>query len=288
MNRDIIPAWRGRPVSGITRKDIAKLVDDVEERAPVQANRTVTVLQAFFGWCMDRYVEADPTARLKKPTKERSRKRVLSDSELCAFWGGCERLGWPFGRLLQLLALTAARKTEVAGMRWPELAGLDGDNAVLAVPPERYKTDRTLIIPLNAPAVAIIGVLPKVGTESGLVFTTTDKTPVSGFSKAKAELDAYMLEELRADAPEPDQVTLAPWIIHDLRRTVRTNLSRLKVDADIGERVLGHVIKGVRGIYDQWEFVDEKRDALDRWAVHLDGIVNPRRAKVVKMARRGR
>jgi integrase len=287
MRRDVIPAWGTRPVADITRRDVMELLDTIAERAPVQANRTLTVLSIFFGWCAYKdIIPADPTARVRKPTKEAARERVLNDAELHAFWRGCDRLNWPFGPLLQLLALTAQRKGEIGELRWDEIN--EGEQAI-ELAGERYKTGRGHVVPLSDAALAIIAGLPRIrdratGAESALVFTTNGHTPVSGFSKAKAELDGYMLEELRRDAPKPDKVTLPPWIIHDLRRTARSGMSRLGIAADIGERILGHVIPGIRGVYDRYEFLPEKRSALERWGHALARIVSPPASNVVALS----
>ncbi|MFM9844001.1 MAG: tyrosine-type recombinase/integrase, partial [Dongiaceae bacterium] len=283
IRRDVIPAWGTRPVADITRRDVMDLLDTIAERAPVQANRTLTVLSIFFGWCAYKdIIPADPTARVKKPTKEEKRERLLNDDELRAFWRGCDRLGWPFGPLLQLLALTAQRKSEIGNLRWDEI---NDSERLIELAGERYKTGRTQTVPLSDAALAIIKELPRRGDKSGLVFTTNDKTPVSGFSKAKAELDGYMIEELRRNAPKPDKVKLPPWIIHDLRRTARTNMTKLGIPGDVGERVLGHVIPGIRGVYDRYEFLPEKRGALDRWAAHLVGILTPALSNVLLLNR---
>jgi integrase len=280
LRRDVMPEWKSRPVSDITRREVIDLLDTIAERAPIQANRTLTVLSIFFGWCLDRdIIPADPTNRVPKPTKESPRERVLTEPELAAFWKGCDRLGWPFGPLLQLLALTGQRKGEIGNLIWSEI---DTKEKLINLAGSRYKTGRPHIVPLSNAAMAIIEDLPRIGEKSGLVFTTNDKTAVSGFSKAKDELDGYMLEELRKDAEAPAKVTLAPWRIHDLRRTCRSGLSRLGVLADIGERVLGHAIPGLRGVYDRHDFLPQMRDALNRWAAHLDGIVNPRPGKVAR------
>ena len=278
LRRDVIPEWSDRPIAEITRRDVIELLDMIAERAPVQANRTLTVLTAFFGWALDRdIIQADPTARVRKPTKETPRERVLTDLELQAFWRGCDRLGWPYGPLLQLLALTAQRRGEIGDLTWSEI---DVDERLVEIAGAKYKTGRPHLFPLSPAALAIIARLPRIGD---LVFTGNGKVPVDGFAKAKTALDSLMLEELRRVAPE---ATLQPWVIHDLRRTARTNFSKLGIPGDIGERVLGHVVGGVRGIYDRHSFLPQMRDALDRWAAHLEGIVNPRPDKVVKLGRR--
>jgi integrase len=281
LRRDVMPEWGKRPVAEITRKDIIELLDTIAERAPVQANRTLTVLQIFFGWCLDRYIGADPSAKIKKPTAETTRERVLTDDELRAFWAGCDRLGWPFGPLFQLLALTTCRRSEIAELA---LSEINKPEKLIELSGARYKTGRPHVVPLTDMALRIIEGLPEVGTKSGLVFTTNDETPVSGLSKAKRNLDKHMLEELQRYARErgeyPKKIKLPNWTPHDLRRTARSNFSKLGILPDIGERVLGHVVGGIRGVYDRYLFLPEKRAALDRWAAYLMALVNPTPNKV--------
>ncbi|MGH6931420.1 MAG: tyrosine-type recombinase/integrase, partial [Dongiaceae bacterium] len=183
LRRDVVPHWGARPISEITRRDVIELIDLIAERAPVQANRTLTVLSIFFGWALDRdAIAADPTARVRKPTQEAPRERVLSDAELGAFWRGCDKIGWPFGPLFKLLALTAQRKSEIGDLRWREINATDKR---IELAGSRYKTGKPHFVPLSAAALAIIENLPKVG-ESEFVFTTNGTNPVSGFSRAKA------------------------------------------------------------------------------------------------------
>jgi integrase len=177
LRRDVIPEWKARPVSEITRREIIDLLDTIAERAPIQANRTLTVLSIFFGWCLDRdIIEADPTARVQRPTKESPRERVLSDTELRAFWEGCDKLGWPFGPLLRLLALTAQRKGEIGNLVWQEV---DTKERLIELAGSRYKTGKPHAVPLSKASLAILEDMPKIGTKSDLVFTTNDKTPAS-------------------------------------------------------------------------------------------------------------
>ena len=108
LRRDVIPQWRHRPLSEIGRRDVKDLLEAIADRAPIQANRTLTVVRKLFNWALDRgIIEHTPIARLGRPTEEKRRERVLSDDELRAFWKCCDRLGWPFGPLFQLLAITA-------------------------------------------------------------------------------------------------------------------------------------------------------------------------------------
>lgn len=282
LQRDVVPKWKGRPLAGITRRDARALLDEIEERAPTQRNRTLEVLRVFAKWAAERdIIGADFTVGIKK-NAEAARERSLNDDEVRALWIAAGELGWPFGDILKLLLLTGARKSEIAEAHWSEI---DVAAKVMEIPAARTKQGRAHVVPLSPAALAIIAHLPRVGANPGLIFTTNARTAVSGFSKAKTQADALMLAELQK---HDSGATLAHWVIHDLRRTVRSNLSKLGVSSDIAERILGHAIPGVRGIYDRHSYLDERRVALDRWAAHLAGIVSPKPDNVLPMKGRAR
>lgn len=290
LERDVVPKWKGRPLADITRRDARALLDEIEGRAPTQRNRTLEVVRVFAKWAAERdIIPADFTSGIKK-NPEQARERALTDDEVRAFWMATGQLGWPFGDILKLLLLTAARKSEIGEAHWGEI---NVDDEVMEIPASRTKQARAHVIPLSRAAVAVIATLKKVGETPDLIFTTNAKTPVSGFSKAKLQMDVLMEVALR-DAITDEQSrampesALAPWVIHDLRRTVRSNLSKLGVSSDVAERILGHAIPGVRGVYDRHSYLDEKRDALDRWALHVAGIVTPRPENIVPMKGRAR
>jgi len=284
LRSEAIPAWGERPVSDITRKDAMALLDSIQKRAPVRANRVLSVLRVFFKWCRSRdLIEASPVVEIEPPTEEYRRERELTEQEIVAFWRASETLGYPFGRVFQLLLLTACRRDEIGAARWSEVTA----DATLEIPSQRYKLKRPHIAPLSRSALAIVEALPRIdGTE--FIFTTTGKTPVSGWSRAKEQLDTRMLEELRAMAKDPAKVTLPEWRLHDLRRTARTGLSKLGVSPDIGEMVLGHAIGGIRGVYDRYGFLPEKRAAIEKWGSHVMGLLSPPAdgGKVITMVRR--
>lgn len=110
-----------RAVSSITAKDISKAIDEITGRAPIRANRVFGYLSQFLDWCVTRHViDSNPMAGMKKPSKERSRDRVLEDNEIRDVWKVCDQIGWPFGPIVQLLILTGQRRDEVAGLRRSE------------------------------------------------------------------------------------------------------------------------------------------------------------------------
>jgi integrase len=273
LRQEIVPLWGNRPLADIRKRDVISLLDGVVDRgAPVAANRTLSAVKQLFLWAVDRdLIEASPAATVKKPTKEEPRGRNLTDEEIRALWAVCDLIGWPFGRIIQLLMLTGQRRGEIGDLAWKEI---DRDNRVILIPASRYKTGIDHALPLSDWAVSIIDALPKVG-DSPFVFTVTGRKPVIGHDYAKRRIDLLM----PAGTPH--------WTVHDVRRTVRTKLSRL-TDPDTAERVLGHVLPGERKTYDCHDYLPEKRAALDRWAAALDRIISPpaQGAKVVRMRRK--
>ncbi len=294
------PTLRGHDIRTLRRQDIKALLDAIIDRGVgVTANRTLAALRKLLNWAVEQdIIEASPAEGIKALAEERGRDRILSDGELTTIFAQADKLGHPFGTIVKLLALTAQRRSEVAGMTWAEL---NLDAAVWTIPADRAKNGRAHAVPLSAPAVALLKATPRLHSKEGLVFTTTGTTPVSGLSKAKARIDAGILEDARKVAEDlgddPDKVAPLPrWTLHDLRRTAATGMARLRHPVAVIERVLNHtsgVFRGIVGVYQLHEFAEEKRAALDDWAQHVVQITAPkpqaqRRSNVVSIAVGGR
>lgn len=273
---NVAPHWKGRRVQEIQRRDVTDLLDGMISRgASVSANRTLAVMKRMFGWAIERgLLDASPCDKVRAPTAERSRDRVLNDEEIKALWRACETIGWPFGPLVQLLLLTGQRREEVAGMRWSEL---DLSGKLWTLPQERVKNGKTHAVPLSDEALAILLQLPRTSASNGFIFTTNGTRPVSGFSRAKRRLDKAMAAELNGKrASKPD--ILVAWRNHDLRRTVATGMAKLGVDLPTIERILNHAsgsFGGVVGIYQRHSFAEEKRKALNLWGRFVKQITQP-------------
>ena len=279
IRKELICPWRTKPISEIARDDIVRLIEEIADRpAPYLAHIVLGHTRSLFNWAINRgtYGLANsPCDRLKPAAligAKQPRQRKLSDDELGALWRASETLGYPFGPLYRLLLLTGARKGEVAGARRGEF---DLRNNVWTVPPERFKSNATHLVPLTQQASAIIESLPRFTKGDHLFSTTFGEKPVSGFSKAKARLDTMMAEDLGAPP--------GPWVIHDIRRTVRTRLASLRVPDTVAEMVIGHGRKGLQRVYDQHGYEDEMREALEQWAGKLRSIVEPPPANVVEL-----
>ena len=270
IKRELLPRWKNRPLTSISRRDVVRLIDTITDRgAPRQAHNVYSHVRHFFNWAIGRGIygiEVSPCASIRPVDligKKNRRDRVLTDDEIRALWHACDRkVGFPFGPLVLLLLLTGQRKMEIGNARWSEI---DVDAKTLTIPPERYKTAITHVVPLSEDAMMILEGLPRF-LNSDFAFTFDGRRPVAGYPTAKERIDKLMREELG---------DLIPWTIHDLRRTVRTRLSALRVSSDVAEAVLGHVKPGIVGVYDQHQYLDEKREALEAWAVKLRTIVAP-------------
>ena len=262
----------------VTRGDVAALVDTVAARSPSVARALFAAIRPFFKWCRDRgLIEANPIADLKGPAPLASRKRVLSQEELKAFWIATEGLDWPFCPVYRLLLLTGQRRDEVAAMSWEEV---DLANGIWIIPGERCKNGEEHTVDLSPKALAILEDLP--GERRGFVFTTTGTTSVSGFSKSKVRLDKLMSEALGV-APKP-------WRLHDLRRTMATLMGEeLEIDAGVIERVLNHISGsqgGLQGIYQRQQCKQKRKAAMLAWGAFVERLASgePDGSNVVRLA----
>jgi len=277
---EVLSQWGSRTVHEITRRDVHDLLDAIVSRgSPVTANRALAVVRKMFAWAASRdIVTASPCVGINPPTTEKSRDRILTDDELRLVWRGAEIIGWPFGPLVQSLILTVQRRDEVADMKRTELRPQD---RLWVIPKERVKNGQEHEVPLSELASALFEGLPQIG-RSGLVFTMTGETPVSGFSRAKKRLDAEILKLQKVDAgkrgDDPEAVRPIPdWTLHDLRRTGASGMARLGVNLPVIEKILNHTsgsFRGVVGVYQRHSYADEKRKALDAWASFVQSTVS--------------
>jgi integrase len=257
----IVPAWSGRLITSIDRRDVLDILDVAVDRGRVgRARHLHAFLHRLFAWCVGRGIlPANPMAELPKPGAAVKRDRVLSDPEIAALWRTTKALGWPYGAIVQLLLLTLAREAEIAALTWAEL---DAAAALIRLGAARVKNRQPRTIPLGAFAWRIVADSPRIAG-CPLVFPSRAGTPFTAWSKSKATLDQAM------------GVNEA-WRLHDLRRTGATNLERLGVPLPVTEAVLGHTAgskAGIVAVYQQHSYEAEKRAALGKWAGHVLSIV---------------
>lgn len=253
------------------------IIDEAVDRgAPYQAHNLLGHVRTLFNWAIARGVyglDKSPCDRMKPAAvigKKQARQRVLKEEEMRAFWKATQAMGYPYGPLFQVLLLTGQRKSEVAEAR---LCEFDLVKKLWVVPAVRMKADAAHVVPLSDDAIALLSALPRFQNGDHLFSTTFGKNAVNGFSKAKDRLDQLMNESLGK---------FEPFVIHDLRRTVRTGLSAIAGIPDlVRELVIGHTKPGLHKVYDQYAYLDEKRFALDAWAARLRAIVSSMQANVV-------
>lgn len=256
-----------QPANQLSRRAVVGTLDALTQagKAPM-AGRTLAYGRACFSWARKRGMVAEnPFHDLPVAAGKTSRDRVLTESELRAIWSGASGLGWPFGPLIQLLLLTAQRREEVAGMRWTEISA---DGSTWVIPAERSKNGRAHIVHLAPAAKDILRQLPRLNS-TDLIFTTTERSPVSGFSKAKARLQAT----ITATQGETDGTTMPGWRFHDFRRTAVSWMATQGFAPHVADRLLNHVavgnISAVGSVYQRAEFLEERRACLEAWARHI-------------------
>lgn len=271
FRREVMDKWGERQIQTIAKRDVIDVLDAVVDRgSPVTANRLRAHLNTLFNWAKGRdIVQVNPLDGIKPPAPEKPRDRVLTREEIIWFWEASSAMGYPFGSLYRVLLLTGQRLREVAEMTWQEI---DGGNWTL--PASRSKNGDQHIVPLSPEVVAVLKAVPRLGR---FVFTTTGLSPVSGFTRAKTRVDGLMADAASRQRSEADAtVVIPPFTIHDLRRTAATGMAGLSFPPHVVEAVLNHrsgTRRGVAGVYNRFDYAQEKRDALEGWARNVMALV---------------
>jgi integrase len=236
----------------------------------VTAGRARSALSSLFTWAMQNGLMGkdprNPVIATKKPNDATPRDRVLSDAELAAIWRACK--DDDFGKIVKLLALTGCRRDEIGGLRWPEI---DLEKGLLNLPGERVKNGHAHTLPLTPLALAIVGSVHQridrdhlFGDRSGRGFTR--------WSEEKRRLD----DRLGAK--------VAPFRLHDIRRSVATGMADLDVEPHHIEAVLNHYSghrSGDAGTYNRAKYARQMATALAVWADHLRSLIDGGERKVL-------
>lgn len=255
-------------VTDITRGAIQDLIDDVEETVAdneqdhqtgaATAHKVHELLNSMLSWCVRRgHLELSPCQGIEVPEK-RHRERVLTDSEIKAIWRACVEHGGPVADAMRLMILTGQRRSEISMMTWDEL---DLNGEVFSLDGKRTKNGLPHVVPLSSPALHIIKTQHKRGR---YVFSTTGKSPISGFSKVKARIAEMSGTE--------------NWRIHDFRRSLVTGMNEMEIAPHVVEAVVNHVSgeakRGVAGVYNKAQYISAREHALNAWASHVEAIVS--------------
>ncbi|MGO8496848.1 tyrosine-type recombinase/integrase [Rhizobium ruizarguesonis] len=284
LNAHLLSAWKDRLFHAIRRSDVAALLDEVEDgHGARQADYVLAIVRGIMNWYAARHDDYHPPiARGMRRTDPNSRKRdrILDDDEIRAVWKQAEKSG-TFGAIIRLALLTAQRREKIGSMKWDAIAS-DG---TWTVPSEARQKGVGGALQLPETARKIVAEQSRIG-ENPYVFPGRGDGHFQGWSPCKRRFNEKLLAALRKEAVErgddPEKVKVEPWTVHDLRRTARSLMSRAGVRPDIAERVMGHVIPGVEGVYDRHSYFEEKKDALKRLADLIETIVSPSPGKIVR------
>ena len=271
--KGIKPVWEGRAVDDITMSDILAVVEAIRDRgAQRQALNMAQKIGTFFNWCADDEIIPVSPYRPKRVTiavgERQSRDRVLTDDEIRTFWRATEALGAAYRDVYRVLLLTGQRLNDIARASWSEI---DFEKKTLTVPAARFKSDRDHVLPLTDDVVAILEGVAR-WKNCPWVFSLDGKVPATIGHKVKGRLDEKMLAALR-EATGDDEAEIAPWVNHDLRRTVRTRLSELDVLDEVAEAVIGHMPTKLNRTYNHSDRLRVKMEALTRWQGALRALV---------------
>lgn len=261
-----------KPLDAIKRADVAaRLQELIKERGRTAAARARSNLSALFVWALkEGLCDANPVANTNDPAEGiPARDRVLSDDEMRIIWQACR--DDDFGRIIRLLLLTGCRREEIAGLRWDEI---DLNAGVLTLPPGRTKNKREHSLVLPPLATDILREAPRRAGRD-YVFGFGGEGAFSAFSYSTISLNGRIIEA--------EGKALAPWVLHDLRRTFRTGLGKLGVAPHVAKLAINHMHGGVEAIYDRHRYTREITAALALWADHVSAVVSGSYRKVVPL-----
>jgi integrase len=238
---------------------------------PAERHAAFRAGRAFFRWCVQqRIIERSPLEHISLPPGSVSRERVLTDSELAAIYQTAIKGDTAFHRIVALLVLTGQRRGEIAGLERKWISGAD---RTITIPSTITKNRRTHIVPYGAAAAAVLATAPRIDDSPFVFPAARDRrkgkpaTVFNGWSKAKAAFDHELAKQGKA---------VAPWTLHDLRRTFASGMQRLGVRVEVTEKLLNHVsgtFSGITGVYQRHAYLDEMREALGNWETHLTKLL---------------
>lgn len=263
IERWLIPILGKVRIDKIDRSHVTKVLDQIGNDKPALPRNLFVLMRTMFNWAVDRGdLEKSPMNGMRRPAAPPERHHILSDDEVIVVALVALKMGRIWGGLIHMLLWTGQRLREVAEADWSEF---DQSNQLWTIPAARTKNRREHVVPLNDAACSTLSDVAggKAWPASGFVFTHKAGIPVSGFSRMKRRLDMKI-----KSAGEG----VRPWRLHDLRRTVATNMQRLGVRFEVTEAILNHVSttqSGVASVYQRHDWAEEKREAMNSWGVKM-------------------
>lgn len=256
LNKHLLPVLEGHLLPDITAEQVTKVIDDMVDDAPSQANHLHVAARTFFNWAASRrrsYIKHSPLAGIEKPAEDGEREHILNDDELIAIYRAAQKLGHPFGYIVLICIHTGLRRGEVGSLKWNYIT-----DDYITLPGDVTKNGHTLILPnLIGDNLALI---PKT---SELLFPSEVGTPFSAWSKNKRKFDAVS--------------GVTDWTLHDLRRTFATNMARWEIASpETIDRLLNHVSGSqskVSKLYNRWHYLPQMKAALTAYEKKLAPLI---------------
>lgn len=266
---EVLPAWKGRKVKEITRRDVRELIEGIADRgSPIAANRYLALVRKMLNWAVSKdWIDANPAALMAKPGTERSRDRVLTDDEIRLVWSACEAERPAMCALMRLRLMTAQRGGELSQLRWSDI---EGD--WLTLPATITKNKEAHRVPLTKAAKATIDALPQIEDCDYVFPGRGDNRPCGDHKKAGQRITARVLATLQKDDPD---LTAFDFRGHDLRRTAATKMAAAGVSQSDIAKLLNHAEGGPRStqVYNRYQYDREKRIAMETWGRNLAAIL---------------
>jgi integrase len=248
------------PAKDLSRSDIISFLEDIleENEAPIQSNRLRAILSSMYSFGVNRgLVDYNPVQQVKPLASEQQRNRVYNDNEIKIIWSRFEMEIEPFRSILKMLLICGQRAGETRLTKWEHIS----DDYLWHIPSENTKANREQNIPLPELGVTVLNELKEITGDKDYVFASPreENEPISWLQNVSKRVR--------------DNCSVDDFRLHDLRRTVASNLARLGYDRTIIGKTLNH--KGLAGdsmvtaVYDRYDYIDEKRVALQSWSDHL-------------------
>ena len=272
LEGDAVPVLGQKVAAEVTRKDIVDLVMNIVGRgANVQAGNVLRELSSAYEFAMglERLPEdfANPTLLAKNSLRQAKERlspkkgsRVLSDTEVAKLlkWLPGSAYTYTQKNVIRMALWTGCRTGEICEARWENI---DIEAGTFHIRESKTGAERYVQLPHQA-----VRFLRELRTMTGDVLFPSRKT-------GKPLQQKQLTEQAWRMRRDNKMLDIEPWTPHDLRRTVRTGLSRLRCPNEIAEAVLGHARGGIEGTYDLHSYEDECREWLQVWADHLDGLM---------------
>lgn len=264
LRKYILPRWGKTRFLDIRRGDVVDLMDAVvKENGPVQADAVLALVSKICSWHQSRvenYTSPIVAGMRRTKTDDRARTRVLNDDEIRVVWREASELDI-FGGLVKFLLLTCQRREKASTVKQSDIV-----RGVWEIASDNREKTNAGALRLPRAAMDIVDAMPLYNSNPYVFPAETGPGPINSFSQRKAELDALVRKRMP---------NIENWTLHDLRRTGRSLMSRLRVPTEHAELVLGHSQPSIQRTYDQYEYFDEKSEALEKLAGLIEEIVKP-------------